>query len=360
MVIPELFSSKLIAWYLRHQRDLPWRQTRDPYKIWLSEVILQQTRVKQGLPYYYAFVEKFPTVFDLARAEEQEVLRLWQGLGYYSRARNLQFTARQIVAQYNGQFPDSYKDLLKLKGIGPYTAAAVASFAYKERVAVLDGNVFRVLSRLYGIDTDIASAAAKPLFSGIANRLIPTKDPDLFNQAIMEFGALQCTPANPDCMFCPFHNECEAFLTGRQAQLPVKSKKGNSRIRYFHYVIFRKDDRGGMRKRDQKDIWNGLHDFYLLEDAALLTTGELMAAEPLLPWTEAVAVEEESVVYTHKLTHQQVQAKFWHIRLNEAADVDKVARDFGLTFVESAQAHHLPKPVLIDNYLKKRVFSLSL
>src|SRR5690606_26841183 len=197
------FSKLLIDWYLQNRRELPWRETTDPYRIWSSEIILQQTRVAQGLPYYFSFVQAFPTVVDLASADEQQVLKLWQGLGYYSRARNLHATAREI-ARKNGQFPSTYKELLKLKGIGSYTAAAIASFAFGEAVPAVDGNVFRVLSRIFGVDTDIASSAAKTVFMELAASLMPKDDPAIFNQALMEFGALQCVPKNPDCVRCVF------------------------------------------------------------------------------------------------------------------------------------------------------------
>ena len=231
---PTTFAPRLIEWYRRHGRNLPWRHTRDPYRIWLSEVILQQTRVRQGMPYYHAFVEKFPTVNDLAAASEQEVLRLWQGLGYYSRARNLHETARIVAQKHNGVFPGNYAGLLTLKGVGPYTAAAIASFAFGEQVGVLDGNVYRVLARLLGIETDIATPKAKNEFTRAAAALVPADEPDTYNQAIMEFGAIQCTPVAPDCLLCPFQAECVAYNTGRQHELPVKSKKGSVKNRFFH------------------------------------------------------------------------------------------------------------------------------
>jgi len=218
------FSARLVEWYLQNKRELPWRTTKDPYKIWLSEIILQQTRVAQGLPYYLKFIEKYPNVRALANADEQEVLRLWQGLGYYSRARNLHAAAKYVANELGGNFPDSYQKLKQLKGVGDYTAAAIASFAYQEKVAVVDGNVYRVLARLFGIEIDINSNEGKKTFSKLANELITQYQPDLHNQAMMEFGALHCTPANPNCMFCPFTTECEARLTQRQSVLPIKIK----------------------------------------------------------------------------------------------------------------------------------------
>lgn len=345
-----------MGWYARHKRDLPWRHTRDPYLIWLSEVILQQTRVKQGLPYYLAFAERFPTVFDLARAQEQEVLRLWQGLGYYSRARNLQHTARLVADEYGGRFPNNYQDLLQLKGIGPYTAAAIASFAFLEPVGVLDGNVYRVLSRLHGIETDIAGPDARKVFAPLANRLVSREAPDLYNQAIMEFGALLCTPVSPQCMFCPFNGHCEAYLTNRQQQLPVKSKKAPVRNRYFHYIVFRQGNRVGMRKREAKDIWQGLYDFYLVEATQALETGAVLREAALRAWLPELTVGKISPVLTHQLTHQKVFAQFWQVDVSDRVDPEKAASKWGITFCEPTQIHALPKPVMIDNYLKTHLF----
>jgi len=350
------FAPRLLGWYGRHKRDLPWRHTRDPYLIWLSEVILQQTRVKQGLPYYLAFAERFPTVHDLARAEEQEVLRLWQGLGYYSRARNLQHTARLVAEQYGGRFPDNYQGLLQLKGIGPYTAAAIASFAFLEPVGVLDGNVYRVLSRLHGIETDIAGPEARKVFAPLANQLVSREAPDLYNQAIMEFGALLCTPVSPQCMFCPFNGQCEALLTGRQQQLPVKSKKAPVRNRYFHYIVFRYGSRVGMKRREAKDIWQGLYDFFLVEADQALDTGDVLQEAALAAWLPELTVGKISPALTHQLTHQKVFARFWQVDVSDRFGVENGAQDLGITFFEPTQIHALPKPVMIDNYLKDHLF----
>ena len=257
-----LFAPKLIDWYHHQRRNLPWRHTRDPYFIWLSEVILQQTRVAQGLPYYQQFTEAYPTVFDLAAAPEQEIMRLWQGLGYYSRARNLSQTAQFIVQEQNGQFPDSYHKLLKLKGIGPYTAAAIASFAYDEAVAVVDGNVYRVLARVFGLATDITSTEGKKQFAQLANELLDVSQPATYNQAIMEFGALQCTPVSPDCLLCPFQANCVANATGQIAKLPVKTKKTKVRERFFNYFVIIKNQEIALKQRTDRDIWQQLYDFY--------------------------------------------------------------------------------------------------
>jgi A/G-specific adenine glycosylase len=350
----QLFAQQLITWYSRHKRDLPWRHTTNPYLIWLSEVILQQTRVKQGMPYYLAFSERYPSVSDLALADEREVLRLWQGLGYYARARNMHATAKLVHEQYGGVFPDTYAGLLQLKGIGPYTAAAIASFAFREPVAVLDGNVYRVLSRIFGIDTDIASHAGKKIFTTLANELIAVQHPDIYNQAIMEFGAMLCTPAKPQCMFCPFNNSCTANLTGRQEQLPVKSKKLTVKERFFHYLVFTCRGEIAMKERTDKDIWSGLYDFYLVEKDMFVETGELL--QELSPAVAGkLVVEKKSDVHIHVLTHQRVKAKFWHISL--AADIqEKLTAQLGLRFFTAAETEQLPKPVLINNYLNEYIF----
>ena len=256
------FSDKIVKWYLNNGRPLPWRDTRDPYKIWLSEVILQQTRVAQGLPYYQRFVESYPSVAHLARADEQHVLRSWQGLGYYTRARNLHKCAKTVVSIHNGRFPGTSGELLRLPGIGGYTAAAIASFAFDERVPVIDGNVFRVLSRIFGIDVPINCAQGKQIFSELAAKLISAKHPALHNQAMMEFGATHCTPLNPQCSVCPFKNSCVAFNQELVNVLPVKNPAKKSRKRYFYYLVVEKDDSFLMKRRADKDIWQGLFDLH--------------------------------------------------------------------------------------------------
>ncbi|HTE33409.1 MAG TPA: A/G-specific adenine glycosylase, partial [Chryseolinea sp.] len=259
------FSDKVVEWYESNKRDLPWRETRDPYKIWLSEVILQQTRVNQGLPYYLRFIEKFPNVKSLANASEQEVLRQWQGLGYYTRARNLHKCAQQVVAQHESKFPDSFESLKKLAGIGEYTAAAIASIAFKQNVAVVDGNVFRVLSRIFGLSDEINSPQGRKLFKALANDLIDNRHPDLHNQAMMEFGALYCTPKNPACTLCIFAVGCFAAQKNMQHALPVKAGLKAPRKRYFYYLVVKKGRTLLMNKRGSRDIWNGMYDFCLTE-----------------------------------------------------------------------------------------------
>ncbi len=349
------FSLKLIQWYHRHHRDLPWRHTTDPYKIWLSEVILQQTRVAQGLPYYVRFVEKFPTVFDLAAASQQEVLRQWQGLGYYSRARNMHETAQQVVTDFGGKFPDTYAELLKLKGVGSYTAAAIASFAFGEAVPAVDGNVFRVVSRIFGIKTDIAGASARKEFMQIVQQLIPAGDAATFNQAMIEFGAIQCQPIAPDCLLCPFNTLCYAFENGAQARLPVKTKKGSVRNRYFNYIVLEHKGRLAMGQRPAGDVWQGLFDFFLVESSDEAAEADQVLAEATFPdWARYGTLEIPRKTYIHLLSHQRLHVKFWHLRADTGPITDLPAP---YLFYDPLQVEELPKPILIDTFIKEHFFS---
>ncbi|MBU6119319.1 A/G-specific adenine glycosylase [Hymenobacter siberiensis] len=348
---PSFLASALLAWYPRHQRDLPWRHTRDPYAIWLSEVILQQTRVAQGLPYYQTFLAAYPTVQDMAAAPEAEVLRYWQGLGYYSRARNMHRTAQQVVAEYAGKFPGTYAELLKLRGVGPYTAAAIASFAFDEAVAVLDGNVYRVLARVFGLHSDIAAPSSRKEFQAVADQHIPASTPADFNQAIMEFGAIQCTPAKPDCLFCPMQLSCWAFQHGQVALLPVKSKAKASRTRYFHYFVLRHGEQTYLRERREKDIWQGLYDFALAETAVPeLPTAELQRhLHALGANLDTSQAAEPSATYRHVLSHQKLEVRFHPMALAEPLP-EAALRDLSLRAYSPAEIEALPKPKLIANY----------
>jgi A/G-specific adenine glycosylase len=353
---PSFLASTLLNWYPRHRRDLPWRHTRDPYAIWLSEVILQQTRVAQGLPYYLDFLASYPTVQDLAAAPEQEVLRHWQGLGYYSRARNMHHTAQQVVREFNGQFPATYAGLRQLKGVGPYTAAAIASFAFDEAVAVLDGNVFRVLARIFGLHSDIAAPASRKEFQALADLHLPPAHAAEFNQAIMEFGALQCTPLKPDCLFCPVQSQCWAFQHGQVALLPVKSKAKATRTRYFHYFVLRHGKQLYLKERPSGDIWQGLYDFALAEtDAADMPAAEVLRHVEALGGalaTGQVAEDRPAPILRHVLSHQKLEARFHTIEL-AAALPTAALHDTGLRAYSAAEIEALPKPVLISNYLAK-------
>lgn len=352
---PAAFSAALGAWYARHQRALPWRATRDPYAIWLSEIILQQTRVAQGLPYYERFLAAYPTVGVLAAASEDEVLRHWQGLGYYARARNMHATAKLIAGEYGGRFPDSYAGLLQLRGIGPYTAAAVASFAFGERVAVVDGNVFRVLARVFGIADDIARPATRAVFQRLADALIAAApDPAEFNQALMEFGAVQCTPVRPDCLFCPLRESCFAFQNGMVSQLPVKAKAKASPTRHLHYVVLRWGETLYLRKRPGGDIWHGLYDLPNLETPTALLDPAALAAQ-LADWQAATApaptaVAEPAPTYRHVLSHQKLAARFHEVVLQEPLP-SAVQVASGLAPYGPAEVEALPKPRLLVQWL---------
>lgn len=350
-----MLASRLIDWYERNQRHLPWRSTTDPYQIWLSEIILQQTRVQQGLPYYQRFIAAYPTVESLAAAPRQEVLRLWQGLGYYSRARNLHACAIQVVEQYGGRFPESYIALQKLPGIGKYTAAAIASFAFGKVVPVVDGNVYRVLSRLFGESTDIASPRAFNLFFDIASQVIDPDRPDLFNQAIMEFGAMHCTPQKPLCLYCPLQQQCWAFAHQQQHNLPVKEKKAAIRLRYFHYLVIESaEGKLLMGQRPAGDIWQGLYHFCLMEAASLMEPEAL--EEPFVQ--ELLKIQpyyEASPEYRHQLTHQRLYVRFFRFGLGKSA-VKELILPPGFGWFTQQEIHNLPKPVLIQNYLKEAGF----
>ncbi len=346
------FAPVLEQWYEVHKRDLPWRHTRDPYRIWLSEIILQQTRVAQGKPYYERFIAAYPTVIDMAVADERELLRLWQGLGYYSRARNLHQTARYVTDQLDGKFPSSFHDLLKMKGIGVYTAAAIASFAFGERVPVVDGNVYRVLARVFGIEEDITTTTAKKLFATLAMRLIQAAtDPATYNQAIMEFGAIHCTPVAPDCLLCPVQQQCVAYLTGRQHRLPVKAKKAPVRERFFTYLVFRHAGRFGLRERIDRDIWQNLYDFYLLEtDEPKTAFRDLPLADQVHQLVMDGAVTTVPMEATQLLSHQRIHAQFYLIDVPDGGIYGLPAE---LQWYSSDEVSRLPKPVLITNYLEK-------
>ena len=314
-----LFSNSLIHWYLNNKRDLPWRNTNNPYSIWLSEIMLQQTRVAQGMPYYLDFITNFPTVFDLANSPEEKVLKHWQGLGYYSRARNLHFTAQYVANELKGEFPNNYKELLKLKGIGEYTAAAIASFSFNEVVPVVDGNVFRVLSRYFDIETDISLASAKKEFSELALELMPKNDPATFNQAIMEFGALQCVPKNPDCSNCIFNSSCAALQKKKVQNLPVKLKKTKISYRFFNYIVFEDNQLNTLiQKRDQKGIWHNLYEFPLIEterELDLDEASELISNKYQSEYEITRISNWNTKGQIHKLSHQHLNINFWKVKV---------------------------------------------
>ncbi|MGL5958779.1 MAG: A/G-specific adenine glycosylase [Phocaeicola sp.] len=313
-----IFSRKLVTWYNEHKRELPWRNTKNPYLIWISEIILQQTRVVQGYAYYQRFVERFPTVFELAKADTDEVMKLWEGLGYYSRARNLHEAAQAIAK--SGSFPTLHKEVLALKGIGSYTAAAICSFAYNQPYAVVDGNVYRVLSRWLGIDTPIDSTQGKKEFEQIAQELLDKENPSIHNQAIMEFGALQCTPASPDCLLCPLADSCVAFAEKRVGELPIKKNKTKVTNRYLHYVYVHTEVDTFLRKREGNDIWRNLYEPYLIETPTSLTMEELYTTaefSQLLGSGSKPLVKQIAKQVKHQLSHRTIYADFYEIHFSE-------------------------------------------
>ena len=340
------FSKEIIHWYLQNKRDLPWRKTKDPYRIWLSEIMLQQTRVAQGLPYYQKFTEAFPTVYDLAKAEESYVLKLWQGLGYYSRARNLHYTAKDIVENYNGQFPNNYKGLLKLKGVGDYTASAIASICFDEVAPVVDGNVYRVLARYFDVDLPINSTEGIKKFKELAFEVIDEDDPANFNQAIMEFGAVQCKPQSPYCIICPLNESCEGLKNQRVNMLPVKLKKTKIKHRWFNYlVVVSNESETLLEERKGKGIWQGLYQFPLLEtEKAVEDIQEYQSqVENLIQAKDFSITQFNKKEKIHKLSHQHLHTTFWILETNDSLQ----------NGIPIAEIRNYPVPILIGNFIEE-------
>lgn len=340
-------SKELIKWYNLYHRELPWRQTSDPYIIWLSEIILQQTRVEQGLPYFNKFLDNYPTISHLAVAPQEEVMKLWQGLGYYSRARNLHETARTVHNKYDGNFPSDYLQIRQLKGIGDYTAAAVASFAFNAPYAVVDGNVYRVLSRFFGDKTPIDSTSGKKIFASLAQEILDKKSPALHNQAIMEFGAMLCRPALPDCKNCPVRTGCFAFNNNQVTSLPVKGNKTRVTNRYFNYLLVRYNKTIYLNKRKAGDIWEALYELPLIETLSAADASELMRTER---WNSLFSEKQfflKSVKKypVHKLSHQHIYARL--IELELTGNPDEL---FVNSFIKisEADAGNYPVPRLIE------------
>ncbi|MEM5563633.1 A/G-specific adenine glycosylase [Psychroserpens sp. AS72] len=339
------FTTILTHWYSVNKRDLPWRTTKNPYHIWLSEIIMQQTQIKQGLPYYDAFVTNYPTVFDLAHAHEQDVLKLWQGLGYYSRARNLHASAKYIVNDLNGEFPITYLEILKLKGVGDYTASAISSICFNEPHAVVDGNVYRVLSRFFGISTPINSTQGIKEFKSLATTLLDTKNPGDYNQAVMEFGATQCKPKNPDCNVCPLQDSCVALQKGTVDVLPVKLKKTKVTKKHFNFLVLISEDKKTIfEKRSSKGIWQNLYQFPLIESDIEIES-KVFEKHPLVKdyfkTTEFSFSIFNPEPIVHKLSHQHLFTKFWII---EVKTLDKESMPI-------SEVKNYPTPILISNFI---------
>jgi A/G-specific adenine glycosylase len=340
--IPEI----IVKWFLSNARDLPWRQTRDPYRIWLSEIILQQTRVQQGTAYYHRFLEHFPQLHNLAAASEEEVLGLWQGLGYYSRGRNILKTARLISESFEGKFPQSSTELQKLPGIGPYTGAAIASFAFGERVAAIDGNVIRVICRLFALEEDVRLPSLQKRVVEIGAELLPEGDSWSFNQAMMEFGAMQCTPTNPACHSCPLAQQCESRKKGIQGKLPFKSKAAPRRTRFFNYLLAECDGYMALRCREEKDIWQGLFEPLLCESSHRFTGPPEFAAG--FPHLQEKALSSRMLPPEKcLLSHQEIVVSVLHCCFSQRPELP------GFRWVSMAGLKELPKPVIFSKILTR-------
>ncbi len=342
------FDQTLLNWYRKNKRDLPWRGARDPYKIWLSEIMLQQTRVEQGRPYYEAFISEFPEVTDLAAATEDKVMKLWQGLGYYSRARNLHFTAKYVANELNGRFPDNYKDLLALKGVGDYTAAAIASICYNEAQPVVDGNVFRVLARYFGIATPTDTTSGRNEFRELAERVMNHKHIGDYNQAIMEFGAIQCVPKNPDCARCPLAQTCAALAQNKVAAWPVKAGKTKVTDRYFHYLVLRYNDAVYLHHRSAKGIWQQLFDFPLCEVKDENAAWKTHPVYKQLLGSQALKPLASSSLYKHILSHQRLFITFHAYELKKALTRQQQGK---LVRVPLDELKNHAVPVVVARYL---------
>lgn len=335
------FSKTLLQWYSDNARDLPWRQTKNPYKIWISEIILQQTRIDQGLPYYYRFAEAFPDVKSLSEASEDQVLRIWQGLGYYSRARNMMTAARQIVNDFQGVFPDHYQDILKLKGVGPYTAAAISSISFHLPYAVVDGNVFRVLSRFFNIEEPINSSKGKKIFEKLAQENLITDNPGDYNQAIMEFGARMCVPKNPDCLNCPLRTACKAFEKSKVDELPVKLKTLKVKDRYLNFFLIWDGKTFLAEKRGLSGIWKGLWQFPLIEEDSVLNFDQIADK----PEFQNIIQHQKYVledVYSlhHKLTHRNLFIQIFRIKV-----IENKLGSYDLLSISDFDQYAFPKPL---------------
>ena len=349
------FSNQLENWYRLNARELPWRNTRNPYLIWISEIIFQQTRIAQGFNYYLRFIDRFPSVDLLANADEQEILRLWQGLGYYSRARNMHFAAKQIINEFGGTFPNTYDQIIRLKGVGTYTAAAVSSIAFGERQVVVDGNVLRFLSRYGGITEPVDGNTGKKIIGDLALSLLDKADPGTFNQAMMEFGALYCIPRNPDCINCIFNEKCKAFALNATKEIPVKNKKTVVRKRFFNYLFLYAMDQNNeysfiIQRRGKGDIWQGLYEFPMIEDSALLNPDSITTTSL---WNDDILVHQPVLSanhkdFVHQLTHQQLHTRFFIVQLQNV-NIKKLRSNW--VWVSESNLPTYPVSRLIENFL---------
>ncbi len=352
------FTTLLLEWATTHERPMPWKGEKKPYLIWLSEIILQQTRVEQGLNYFLKFKRQYPTIKELADAPEDEVMKTWEGLGYYSRARNLHATAKYIAYELDSVFPTTYDTILNLKGVGPYTAAAIASFAYDLPHAVLDGNVFRVLARHFGIETPIDSTKGRKEFKILADELIDHKKAAAYNQAIMDFGAACCTPKKPNCTTCVLQKNCTALQTQKVANLPFKEKKLKKRTRYFSYLVINKKNTVWINKRLQKDIWQNLYEFPLIETEKDIDRTELFETDiwKQLMTSNNATIKKKSKPFKQTLSHQYIIATFWEISIKGDFDVNNDS----YMKTERKNLVKFAFPKIIDWYLQDNSLYLEL
>ncbi|HSU27056.1 MAG TPA: A/G-specific adenine glycosylase [Chitinophagaceae bacterium] len=342
------FPRLLLKWNEeKNKRQMPWKGERDPYKIWLSEIILQQTRVGQGLAYYHRFIETFPTIQQLAKASDEKIYKCWEGLGYYTRCRNLIKTARYIVKEHKGKFPSTYPEILELAGVGPYTAAAIASFAFNQPHAVVDGNVFRVLARVFGISQPTDSSAGKKFFTALADKLLDKDKPGIYNQALMDFGAVICKPVNPLCNACPFNKTCSAFLNNKINELPVKEKKLIIKKRWFYFLVMEFDKKIAIQKREEKDIWQQLFTFPLIESKIETTKKQILSAAEKRKWLIKNKYETLGIspVLQQQLTHQLIKSRFIHVRVRQKPTIKNNWR-----WVPQKTLEHYAFPKLMDDY----------
>lgn len=352
------FTKTLLNWHKRHNlRKMPWKGEKDPYKIWLSEIILQQTRVDQGLKYYEDFIRSFPDIKSLATASQKAVYKKWEGLGYYSRCKNLIATAKKLNKEYKGVFPDKYDEILSLSGVGPYTAAAIASFAFDQPYPVVDGNVKRVLSRFFDIDTPVDTTSGNKQIHQLAVKLLPVKHPGMFNQAIMDFGATVCKPSKPDCAACPFRKKCGAYLQDKIAVLPQKSKNIIIRERYFNYIVIHCGDKILLNKRTAKDIWENLYEPLLIESRKLLSISDMRRHELLRSHFDNGDMEVMDIYKPNpqKLTHQKIMSQFISLRTQK-----KIQQLGGCKPIPVARLNDYAFPKIVSNFLKDKGIPLNL
>lgn len=343
------FTKKLLEWYDPKDRPMPWKEEKNPYFIWLSEIILQQTRVEQGLSYYLKFKKNYPTVFDLANAPEDELMKHWEGLGYYSRARNLHAAAKYIASDLKGEFPTTYENILSLKGVGNYTASAIASFAYNLPYAVVDGNVYRVLSRFFGIDTPTDSTEGKKMIGALAQEVLDEKNAARYNQVIMDFGATVCKPKGAICNKCPLNRKCVALRDERVGELPIKLKKIKKKKRYFHYLVIQKGTKVFIRKRTEKDIWKNLYEYPMIETQKELDEKNLLKQKDFLKifFEQFYGILSISDSYKQQLTHRSIFARFVEIEVKD----DFIITENDWLCIEKKEIRNFAFPKVIDLYL---------